>query len=268
MGGNALFRRCTSADHEKLMEFLLAERAMNLFIIGDIENFGYEADFQDIYAQFDNSGEIEGVLLRYQNSYIPYAKSLIDLTNMVEVISADPELVMVSGKDEIVSSIQQLIPLNKVKVTYFAELKDSLLIQERTSDYPVKKATLEDVKRVFELQEQIKEFDFSSASQQSFIRTLESKTGRSFYIENEEGKILSVASTTAENKYSGMVVGVCSHPSERQKGLASFVMIELCKVLLSEGKSLCLFYDNPKAGRIYKRLGFQDIGMWRMAYPK
>ncbi|MGA0633387.1 GNAT family N-acetyltransferase, partial [Bacillus thuringiensis] len=25
-----------------------------------------------------------------------------------------------------------------------------------------------------------------------------------------------------------------------------------------------LFYNNPTAGRIYKRLGFKDIGMWTM----
>lgn len=27
---------------------------------------------------------------------------------------------------------------------------------------------------------------------------------------------------------------------------------------------LCLFYDNPAAGRIYKRIGFRDIGKWCM----
>ncbi|TKI86654.1 GNAT family N-acetyltransferase, partial [Bacillus cereus] len=31
-----------------------------------------------------------------------------------------------------------------------------------------------------------------------------------------------------------------------------------------ESRTLCLFYNNPVAGRIYKRLGFKDIGMWTM----
>lgn len=41
-------------------------------------------------------------------------------------------------------------------------------------------------------------------------------------------------------------------------------MEKLMADVLEEGKSLCLFYDNPEAGRIYKRLGFKDIGRWTM----
>jgi predicted GNAT family acetyltransferase len=44
-------------------------------------------------------------------------------------------------------------------------------------------------------------------------------------------------------------------------------MNALCLDVLAEGKTLCLFYDNPKAGSIYKRLGFKDIGFWSMNYP-
>jgi uncharacterized protein len=267
MEGKELFRKCHLNDHHHLMKFLLEEKAMNLFIIGDIENFGYEADFQDIYAQFDRNGDIEGVLLRYQNTYIPYAKTNIDLTNMIKVISEDLDLFMVSGKEELIGRIQEHFPFQKVKKTYFAELKITTSINKSKHNYIVKKASLDDVERLFELQEQIKEFDFGPSTKQSYKRTLETNTGRSFYLENQEGMVISLASTTAENAYSGMVVGVCSHPDERQKGLASIVMTELCQELLSEGKSLCLFYDNPKAGRIYKRLGFEDIGKWSMAYP-
>ena len=31
-----------------------------------------------------------------------------------------------------------------------------------------------------------------------------------------------------------------------------------------KNKYLCLFYDNPKAGAIYKRLGFIDTEKWVM----
>jgi predicted GNAT family acetyltransferase len=59
-----------------------------------------------------------------------------------------------------------------------------------------------------------------------------------------------------------MVVSVMTHPDYRRGGYATSCVSGLCEVLLSEGKSLCLFYDNPAAGNIYKKLGFEDIEKW------
>ncbi|MEG2918252.1 MAG: hypothetical protein RR891_00580 [Clostridium sp.] len=33
---------------------------------------------------------------------------------------------------------------------------------------------------------------------------------------------------------------------------------------LLENKTVCLFYDNPVAGEIYKNLGFEDICFWNL----
>ena len=63
---------------------------------------------------------------------------------------------------------------------------------------------------------------------------------------------------------SAMIVGVATDKDYRNQGLASAVMSKLCEEVLNEGKELCLFYDNPSAGKIYKRIGFTDIGIWSM----
>ncbi len=44
--------------------------------------------------------------------------------------------------------------------------------------------------------------------------------------------------------------------------MASACITKLCQDLVSEGRGVCLFYDDPEAGRIYKKLGFKDMGMW------
>nr|WP_304362706.1 GNAT family N-acetyltransferase [Bacillus pseudomycoides] len=63
---------------------------------------------------------------------------------------------------------------------------------------------------------------------------------------------------------SAMVVGVCTHPSHRGRGYASLILQKMIWDFTQEGRTLCLFYNNPAAGRIYKRLGFKDIGTWTM----
>ena len=101
------------------------------------------------------------------------------------------------------------------------------------------------------------------SSRDMLVKSLETNTGRVYYIE-EDGRMVSSVATTAENTLSAMVVGVCTDPNDRQKGYASEMMKRVIQDYIRAGKTLCLFYDNPNAGRIYKRLGFYDIGMWTM----
>ncbi|KSU84780.1 MULTISPECIES: hypothetical protein [Fictibacillus] len=62
--------------NEQILDYLDEEKAMNLFIIGDIENFGYDTDFQDIWVDLGKQGEIRGILLRYFGNYLPRAGSI------------------------------------------------------------------------------------------------------------------------------------------------------------------------------------------------
>ncbi|OEH93812.1 GNAT family N-acetyltransferase [Bacillus solimangrovi] len=61
---------------------------------------------------------------------------------------------------------------------------------------------------------------------------------------------------------TAMIVGVATHPEHRGNGLVSMVMESLLIEVLKEGKVVGLLYDNPHAGGLYKKLGFQDIGKW------
>lgn len=45
---------------------------MNLFQIGDIENYGFDSDIQTVWGNFDENEALTGVLLRYRENYIPY----------------------------------------------------------------------------------------------------------------------------------------------------------------------------------------------------
>ena len=79
------------------------------------------------------------------------------------------------------------------------------------------------------------------------------------------GNMISVASTSAENSESAMVVGVATVKEHRGKGYASAVVRALCQDCFERGKKyICLFYDNPVAGRIYNRIGFKELGEYGM----
>ncbi|MCM3664837.1 GNAT family N-acetyltransferase [Mesobacillus subterraneus] len=260
-----MVKKLVQSDNDRVMEFLKQEPSINLFIIGDIEAFGFDADFQELWGEFHETGEIKAVLLRFHNSFIPYSLNESDLpvTEFADIMKSFSEKIFLSGKSSLVERFEGIEGLNigPKQVTYFAECisEDSIGV----SPFDIKVATMEDVDKILELRRSIEEFIPNPNARKILVESMESRTGRTYFIE-QDGKMVASASTAAENSMSAMIVGVCSHKEFRRKGLATAVMQKLFKDVMDEGKILCLFYDNPDAGRIYKRLGFKDIGKWTM----
>lgn len=245
------------------MEFLSEEPSINLFIIGDLEVFGYDTDFQDIWAQFNEQGEIKAVLLRFYQSFIPYAKGEFDVAQFVSIINSFPQPHFLSGKSEIVEKFEAYkeLQLGIKQQTFFAECTSTEYIKNTNMD--IIKADIDDIDQILSLRKSIDEFQIRDDAREMLLTSMQSNTARSYFTE-ESGKMTACVSTTAENSISAMIVGVCTRKEFRGKGLATAIMQKLFKDVLNEGKVLCLFYDNQEAGRIYKRLGFKDIGKWTM----
>jgi uncharacterized protein len=258
-----MIRKLTDQDHEQVLAFLSEEPSINLFIIGDIEAFGYTSESQEIWAEFDEQNMIKAVLLRFHQSFIPYAKGEFDTNGFVSIMKNYSQPILLSGKSEIVTKFEAYddLQLSKKQVTYFAECRTDEFLSR--SDVVFKKASLEDVDKILQLRQTIEEFHVRSDARDVLVQSMEANTSRTYFTE-ENGVITSCVSTAAENSISAMIVGVCTKKEYRRKGLATSIMQNLFQDVLDEGKTLCLFYDNPEAGRIYKRLGFKDIGMWTM----
>ena len=113
------------------------------------------------------------------------------------------------------------------------------------------------LKKIVDLYERIDEFENTS------LKCIKSglKTGRGYYIEVNK-QAVAMAKNTAENKTHAIIVGVGTHPQFRNKGYATKCISKICRELLNENKTPCLFYDNEEAGKIYKKLGFIKIGNW------
>jgi uncharacterized protein len=262
-GENIMIRKLTQNDHDIVLSFLSEEPSINLFIIGDLEVFGYDSDFQEIWAEFDKYGEIKAVLLRFYQSFIPYAKGEFNVGKFVSIITSYPRPFFLSGKSDIVEKFEafQKLQLGKKQETFFAECKSTENLGE--TNLEIKKATLDDIDQILAIRRSIDEFQIRDDAAEMLRTSMENSTARSYFTE-ENGQMTACVSTTAENSISAMIVGVCTRKEYRRKGLATGIMQKLFTDILNEGKVLCLFYDNPEAGRIYKRLGFKDIGKWTM----
>lgn len=82
-------------DRQTVTELVGMESALNLFIIGDIENYGMATDFQQLWGDFDPTGRLRAVLLRYYGSLIPYAPGDFDVDGLAEIIREHRDRVVV-----------------------------------------------------------------------------------------------------------------------------------------------------------------------------
>ncbi|MBO0959608.1 GNAT family N-acetyltransferase [Neobacillus sp. MM2021_6] len=261
-----MIRRLTKQDHDQVLAFLSEEPSINLFIIGDLEVFGYSSEFQEIWAEFDElNNTIKAVLLRFHQSFIPYGKGEFDLEGFVSIMKQYKKPVLLSGKSDIVEKFEAFddLQLGKKQVTFFAECLTDEFLSTMDESTTIKKATIKDVDQIIELRESIEEFPIRSDARDILVQSMESHTARTYFTV-DHNVMTSCVSTTAETSLSAMIVGVCTRKEYRRQGLATAIMQNLFQDVLDEGKTLCLFYDNPEAGRIYKRLGFKDIGSWTM----
>ncbi|MGN4423192.1 GNAT family N-acetyltransferase [Bacillus cereus group sp. MYBK30-1] len=259
-----MIRKLTKKDHEQTFAFLKEEAALNLFIIGDIEAFGYDTDFQELWGTFEENGTLKSILLRFHDAFIPYSKEDFVVADYEVLLSAYKPLKL-SGKSTIVERFETApnIQLGAKNEMYFCECLDNNNLPSTPVHDTIKLASLDDIERIMQLRSNIAEFPTANESEKILRQAIETNTGRTYYIEKDDA-IIASASTSAENSLSAMVVGVCTHPNHRGNGYASLILQKMIQDFTNEGRTLCLFYNNPAAGRIYKRLGFKDIGMWTM----
>ncbi len=270
--------RLDKTDQERLMAYLRQEPEFNLFLIGDIENYGLKTDFMDVMA-FEKDNEFDSILLRYHHSYLPYSlKPDFDPNPLLAALKT-PNLHILSGKKSVLDRLRPSLEGFKWRDTYLMRLQpeDLVLSEDWTGNngsrplpenVSMTMAESADAPAIVDFLAGIAEFSRpgSRQEQRSELETALSKGSSHYYLFWHQGSIIATAGTSAENSLSAMVVAVATHPDWRGLGLASRLLAKMAHDLLPRRfQYLCLFYDNPDAGRIYRRLGYKDAGQWVMA---
>lgn len=259
--------KLTKKDLEQISQYIMQEPEINLFIIGDLENLGLEDKNLDVYVN-DTKDGWDSLVLRYFDNYILYSSHAGYDAETVANFLAGKDANVISGKGEI---LEQLVPYmsDRCVVKFkLAQLHKVEFCPEVPESVEIRRLSPGDAAAIVSLYLQIEEFRSTYVGRQAKaeeeLRCTLQKGGRS-YGAFLNGEFVGVASTSAENSVSAMVVGVATLPSARNLGLAGCLTAWLCRETLREGrKFLCLYYNNPIAGKIYFKIGFRDTGNYTM----
>lgn len=333
-------RRLGESERARILEYVGKEPEMNLFFIGDIENYGIDSEIVTIYAN-ETEDRWDFLLLKYYDFYLLYSQNeTYDAAAAAEFLQ-NRTVDTISAK---ASLLRQLIPFfpdrfyqetqmcrcgaddlkafdrcfshastrNTPEISCTSsDLNPSghLCTSEKLGDagepcdsgksndsgkrrpsgkrndsgelclssnlhnlrnehsFYIRALSVADLDAMLQLLLQIEEFSHTyqhpDKARQQLAQELQS--GELAVGAFEGDRLISIAKTSASNSKSAMLTGVATLPDRRGQGCASAVVHRLCLQSFQAGREfLCLFYDNPKAGRIYRRIGFREIGGYGM----
>lgn len=259
-----MFRKIAPGREQAAMAFLAREPELNHFILGDIECYTLADPNLDLWVE--GRGEVTAALMRYYGSYILYAPEGADWRHAARIMR-DTGFGMLSGKPEVVQPV--LDELKLVPVLHGNVLMKLSLGRLIRSDKPVQMVKVdlgnleEYLPAMVALRQDIPEF--AMALNADALRDELRMGCKRIFIAVDGGVAVSMSMTTVERQKYAMIVSVCTRCEYRGRGYAGALMTALCEELEQEGKTAVLFYSNPVAGRIYRSLGFEDIGRWCFA---
>jgi predicted GNAT family acetyltransferase len=252
-------RLLTPGDEPALRALLLRAPLYNLFMIGNLETMGLGAENLFYWGQFSSRGELLGVAMRYRVNWCFYAPQACDWRPLARLVDEYPESQVINGHPDQVQPILDRLEryaVRELHSSYYCRLSPDTTLP--LPAWPTRQATEADVPALVEL--------YATAGiMRQDADSLRRKLQKNHVVVTEDGgQIVSAALTSTETSSAAMIGGVFTPEPWRNRGYASAALARLCADL--RPKASCLFYDNPAAGVIYRRLGFEDLGPWSLVF--
>lgn len=260
-----MFVKAENHDLERVFALAGKEPELNLFMIGDLEFYGLENDFIDVWIEVAPDRTLKTVLLRYHRNFLLLSETNdYDRAEVWNIVRAhDGTFLNCSGTcfthlRESIPADAEIRPMNMARMRRLIEPQFPLL--------PARIATPADAEGINRSMFQIEEFrSMITDTLEERIRLSKAKITDGFsthFIIEEDGVVIANANTIVISRHAAMIGGVFTLPAYRKTGLATSVVSRLCWHLLERDVVPVLFFENPEAATIYHKLGFVDFAEW------
>ncbi len=255
---SAHIRQLNRNDTAELLALLYQDPYYNVFMIGNLESVGLDHPDLDYWGSF-RGGRLAGALMRYRTFWNVYDAGEADLRGFAWLMDRRGDAQVLHGRDELIARLSKLLrdyevqDEHRLRFCHLPELRPMLI-----SSHSVRRATMADLPALVAFYTNAEEM---SRDEQAVRHCLEHCR---IFVATNEKRIVSAALTNAETRDLAMIGGVYTPPDLRFQGFASACVFAICQDLVADGKEACLFYENPVAEGIYRRLGFKQMGYWRL----
>ena len=254
------FRESGSEDKKKLMDFLNGKPVYHTFILSDIEQYGFDKEFQKVYVQEDDK-KIQGVFLRYFNNFIVAGDDKVIMFDKVAEL-IDNSITTIMGNADIVNGITSKLSRNAELIYNNLYTHEKSVEADKSIKYNY--AELEDTDRIYEFLMTFPEMKKLYSEKKMLENRLENGEGVHIFIE-DNGKIIAHGNSAASADKTCMMGGICVAEEYRKKGYAKAILLKLCEHILNEGKIPCIFAPESENYSCFPETGFDIYGLWGVA---
>lgn len=268
--GIKMIRKLVEEDRNSLLEYLNAEEALNIISKANVHFFGLDSKELTLYGEFDEYNNYLSVLFLFNSGVVVFSSNNGLFNNEWVSLLEDHEIYHISGIEEVINIIKPYFKEYSSMTSYLCEATKLTSKYEKSNYQIFNVTTVEECEKLYYLLKSIDEMAHRTHSKEQFLeRHMKAlATGNIYYIE-ENGIANSTAAIIAETNNTAILSMVGTAPQQRNRGLATVLVKYIMKEYIElKQKKLFLLYDNPKAGNIYKRLGFIDIDRWTQLSKK
>ncbi len=198
--------KCTKQHYKVLMDYLNQDKVSNLFIIGDIDNYGFNSDFQHIYIDEEDDKIVTVYLIYHDSLVISSFDKEVD-NAFIDYLINEYDIKIISGLKGVIDQIE--IEDKQQENCYFAKM---ITPNDMVDTSMVRYAKYDQLPLIAKTHKIV--FNNDRDELPSLQSAFSSKSGRqaAIFIDNQA---VSVASSTAECDGLAMIVGVGTLPEYR-----------------------------------------------------
>lgn len=262
-----MIRRLSQADRNLAVDLLNHDPIHNLYLIGNITQLGFETEYCEFWGDFarGDDSNIRGLINRYMNGWSIYGAPDADWGGLAEVMDSHP--VAARRLQDNPGGVDSFTPYLGRYSAAKSDEEELMMLAENAfrpiippADASLRRAALADLDELADFYSDAGSMSRTRAGVQRPLRDLR------VWVASSGGRIRAAALTNAEVPKYAMIGGVYTEPASRNLGLARAVCSALCAELLAEGKQPALYWQDPAAGTVYRKLGFRAIGTWRSVW--
>lgn len=262
-------RRLTGADAPAVADLCSRHPLRMLTLRMHLEAYGYDSDSLLVWGAFAPETErLDGIVFRLNNTFILADGDGGCAEAFAALIDSEAHVAGVRGTVETVTGVQSSLrrhtSTNWEISTCMRLLKPPVIAPEALA--AVRRATPDDLDALAAHYAAAANMYRSRSNVASRLQT-----NRVFVVAESpdltgSAPIVSSALLNVEGSDAGLIGGVFTQPHARGRGYAAACTAALALDLQRDGKTPVLFFENPIAGRVYRKLGFEECGKWALLY--